>query len=302
MDFLATMKHNITLGADPEFHLMRGGRVVSALKALEYRDKHNPIDLKDGMKMYADNALIECAFPPMPTVAEMMVHMRNVFVRMQEQLGAEFSLLPKAAVMYDPAELSDVEVWESGCNPNFNAYTGEANLPADFTNELRTGSFHVHIGHPSIQSDPAPKGKALVLNDAQKIAIKLMDIIVGCASIVFDQDDSASLRRSLYGRAGECRPTPYGIEYRVLGPWALTAPVTTEIVWDLAAYATQIIEDGYATEVIDSVGETWAQLAINGPDKDSARMVLKRAGLGWKMLERINHRFELGTFNENWAI
>lgn len=285
------MSTKITLGGDPEFHLVRNGKPVSAVKVLKDHDKHNPLDLKDGIKMYSDNALVECAFPPVDSTARMMVNLRDVFMRMHEKLGEDISLLPQAAVMYPKDQLDCVEVWEAGCSPNFCAYTNTQNLPPEFTDEMRTGSCHVHIG------------SALLKDHDKKIeAIKLLDCVLGAASVIFDRDSTAVLRRALYGKAGEHRPTKYGVEYRVLGPWSLSNPKATELVFDLTQYCMDIMERGEGRDVIKACGEMATQKAINTNNSGLAALTLKRAGVGWRLMERINADYTGGDLATNWGI
>jgi hypothetical protein len=49
-----------------------------------------------------------------------------------------------------------------------------------------------------------------------EILIPLMDLIVGIPSVLIDRDKNAKERRKLYGRAGDFRYQPHGIEYRTL--------------------------------------------------------------------------------------
>ncbi len=110
----------MTIGSDPELMLWdrHQGRIVSSIPVLK-QDKHNPIDLGDGAKMYADNVLVETSFPPSESKAGFMQRVRSVLVKMSNHLGDRYELLPKTAHIYDDRELSDQKSKESGCNDNF---------------------------------------------------------------------------------------------------------------------------------------------------------------------------------------
>jgi hypothetical protein len=284
-------KMGITLGSDPEMMLWDKDqrKIVSSIPILK-RDKHDPIDLGDGMKMYADNVLVESAFEPSTTKEGFVSTIRTAIIRMQEKLGERYSLLPQSAHLYDADELKEKSCWESGCNPNYDVYARTMNLPAKFESGLRTGSFHIHIG-----------SEKLIDHEDKDKAIKLLDIFLGCSSIVFDGDKTSSARRALYGKAGEFRPTPYGVEYRVLGNFALRSPKTTELVVDLVAYTMEQIYQGKADEIIASSDQDNVVQAINSGMKGLANSILQSSGLPRDLFERVNKQYN-PKFNVAWGI
>lgn len=266
-------------------------RVVSSIRILN-RDKNNPIDLGKGRKMYSDNVLTEVAFPPATSVEGLIDEMREVFAKAQQKLGDQFRLYPVAAYDYDRSEvIRGRKPWQIGCNPSRNAYTGLPNEIKKFTSYMRTGSFHIHIGHPDIDDD-----------DKVRFMVKLLDIFVGCASILFDKDPSSPKRRALYGRAGEYRQTPYGLEFRVLGNWALRSPVTTKLALDLAMYALTMRDMGMGDEILQAVGEGRPQKAINENNSSLAMEVLGVSGIGTSMMDRILKDYGMPEFNVAWEI
>lgn len=267
------MKTNITLGSDPEFmvkHLATDS-IVSAIPVIK-TNKHNPVDLGDGVKMYADNVLLEASFPPSSSPLAAVSTVGRVLRKVQAWLGKEYALVAKSSHIYPESELGpkpaimngDLPVaWEIGCNPSFNAYMPGDNIPAPFTDGLRTGSFHIHVGSP------------LLMTREQKIAaIKMLDLIVGCSGVLLDQDETVLARRMLYGKAGEFRPTPYGIEWRVLGSYALRSPQLTRLVFDLVQYAMDLIDEGYQDEILESTDWVAVQTAINTNSKTLAAIAL----------------------------
>ncbi len=285
--------NSITLGSDPEMMLFDNneGKMVSSLRVFKGRDKHRPINLGDGIKMYPDNVLIESAFPPAPSIADMMVMLKTVLVRMAEQLKGRYSLVAQSSHVYDKSELRGKKPWEIGCNPNHDCYSEGLNPTANMATGLRTGSFHLHLGHPMLNTI-----------HEKRAAIKLLDIFVGCSSVLFDKDETSPARRKLYGRAGEFRPTPYGVEYRVLGNWALRSPQATELVWDLVAHAASHIDHRTIGDVLKSVGPIHPQLAINDNDKIMAFRVLDKAGLPATLLNRVTRNYESPELYKAWGI
>lgn len=281
----------LSLGSDPELMLVEHstGNIVSSMRVLDGRTKHKPIDLGSGIKMYADNALIEASFPPLESPAQAAKQMGIVFSRMQAKLGKKFGLVPKAAHVYDKKELDCKEVWESGCNPNYDVYRRSMNLPADFKDGLRTGSFHVHVG-----------AKELMGMDEKEDAIKLLDIFLGVPSVIFDRDETAGERRKLYGKAGEFRPTPYGIEYRVLGNWPLRSPETTELCFDLVEYAMNLFHN--RKDILSEVKSEDVEKAINEGDKDLAAAIIGKAGFSYSWLVRVAQAYKIPQFEKAWGI
>lgn len=283
---------SITLGSDPELHIFdnQEGKVVSSLRILG-RDKNDPIDLGDGIKVYSDNALAENSFPPCESISGIMARMGDVFARTQTHLGARYTLLPKAAHYYGYDELKEASLWLAGCNPNIDVYAKRLNPPARFTDDLRTGSFHIHLGHEGLKT-----------NNDRETMVMLLDVFAGCASVIFDKDETATMRRNLYGRAGEFRPTPYGIEYRVLGNWCLRSNLITELVWDLIHHSIHHFEIGDAPAIIEACGKMKTQLAINTNDKTLARQLLEVAALPKKLMDRVENDYGMPDFRASWKL
>ncbi len=286
---------NLSFGSDPEFCLwsVTKKKIVSSIPVLK-KYKHNPIKLGDNINFYADNVLAETSFPPVANTEGMIDRLRTVFTRIQESLGDKYRLLPKASHVYDADELKEKKAWEAGCDPNFNVYDGTMNPPADFEagNGLRSGSCHIHIGEN--------EGK-LSTFEMREAIIKLMDIYVGAASILFDKDDSAAARRALYGKAGEFRMCPYGAEYRVLGPFVLRSPKTIELTFDLVNHALSHIDNGTDQDALKLVKENDVIVAINNNDKQLAEKVLIKAQLPASLMKRVKQDYN-PDFYQDWKI
>lgn len=281
----------ITLGSDPEIHLRDNytGRIVSSIPVLK-RDKTNPILLAGKTRLYHDNVLTEIAHEPVESPKEAIVKFKDIFARVQEFLGPRYSLVPTACHVYDKEHLKEKTCWETGCNPNLDAYREMENPKVEFTSGLRTGSFHVHLGHEKLKT-MFEKGDF----------IKLMDIYLGCSSVIFDKDKTARKRRDFYGRAGEFRCCPYGVEFRVLGNYPLRSPELTELVFDLAVYCASHIDGGTVKDVITIKGiQTKAQLAINTMNQEVAEQVLKIAALPHALLSRVNQTYKAPESTEAW--
>lgn len=76
---------------------------------------------------------------------------------------------------------------------------------------------HIHIGYENRSVETSLQ------------LIKLMDLFVGLLGVIYDKDRK---RRSLYGKAGCFRLTPYGFEYRVLSAKMYDTDAIMSLVWD----------------------------------------------------------------------
>jgi hypothetical protein len=304
-----------TLGLDPELILVDSftNKPVSAMLVLG-QDKHDPIDLGDGVKCYADNVLIEASMPPSLTIDGAVTQVGNAFEKIQKMLGTGYRLLPQASAIYEDKHLVKVppktprydtegrpvmmDPWETGCNPNHNAYTFGQNKPAKFMDGMRTGSFHIHIG----DRDCMTRGDSPIAGlRAKAMAVMLMDVFVGCGITLIEDDPTSSARRRYYGRAGEYRPTDYGFEYRVLGNWALRSPQTVRLAYQLADHAMSYIRNGTAKELLEKCGPFLVQKAINVNSKALARAVLDRAGLPDDLMVKLNTSYQPDLY-EDWGM
>lgn len=278
---------NITIGSDPELMILdteQNNKIVSSIPILQV-DKKNPIDLGQGIRLYADNILAEVAFPPADTKQGIIQKIGDVLRRTQSYLGGRYRLAAIASHEYDFKELDDDRAWEAGCDPTFNAYTRERNHLNGFNDRVRTGSCHIHIGNERLTDD-----------ETRIKAIKLMDIFVGCASVIFDKDETSKRRRQVYGQASEHRPTEYGLEYRCLGPYVLRSPELIDLVIDLSFHALSQLDNP-----LPNIPEYYIISAINNCDTELARQVLINASTPQPLLERIHAKYDDDMY-KNWNL
>lgn len=275
----------LTYGSDPELVIVNGdGLPVSALRILR-RTKEKPINLGDGICCYADNVLMEGRFTPVPYEG-IVQRIGTVLRRMKSALGP-YDMLPQAAITFPKSELKSKKAWEIGCSDNLGAYRPLAemvNPKLKFTDGLRTGSFHIHIGREDWESWPDDR----LLDFKSKIeAIRLLDIYVGISSIIWDYDQTASVRRKLYGQAGEFRKTAYGVEYRVLGNYALCCPRLVALVFKLVDIAMEHISNGTAQDVLKQFNPKDIVYAINENNSTAAEQVVHTLDLGEELTHMI---------------
>lgn len=196
-----------TIGADPEFFVSRGGKPVSAYNLIP-GNKKAPMKVNKGA-VQVDGMALEFNIDPAATQEEFVDNLNTVMktilamvpgYEMYEQPVAEFG---SAYIKAQPDEAKML-----GCDPDFNAYTKDANPRPNADTPFRTASGHVHIGWTN-NVDPYDPGHF----EACCTLSKMLDLRLGVPSLIWDKDKK---RRSLYGQPGCFRPKPYGMEYRVL--------------------------------------------------------------------------------------
>lgn len=204
----------ITIGADPEIfvHDRRKNHYISAHDLIP-GTKKNPYGIKYGAVQVDGVALeynIEPASSPAQFTAYNMAVLRTLNHMVQQKNNA-YSLIFKPTIHF-PVEYFEKEIPADakvlGCDPDYNAYTGEINHPPSTKKPMRTGSGHIHIGWTE-NADPLSPAHFF---DCISV-VKQLDHTLGFLSSVWDEDTE---RQELYGKMGTFRPKPYGVEYRVL--------------------------------------------------------------------------------------
>lgn len=205
------MSTSFTIGCDPELFLTRDGKAVSGHDIIP-GTKEKPFAVADGA-LQADGTAAEFNTVPVELgdVAAFEKNITSVMATLEKTVK---EVDPSLSLNISPVQHYDEEYFktlpkaavELGCNPDWNAYTGEPNPTPDHTRLFRTGSGHIHYGW----------GEGIPADHPEHIKIccdfvKVLDAFVGCYMTMIDDDN---LRRELYGKAGAFRPKSYGVEYR----------------------------------------------------------------------------------------
>lgn len=208
---------NILLGADPEVFVKnpKTGRFICA-HGLIPGTKDEPFPVKDGA-VQVDGFALEFNINPAATEDEWVNNLSSV----KDQLAAmvpdyELAWVPVADFSTAHFRKQPEEARKLGCEPDYNAYTGEQNQIAEGAADqpFRTAAGHIHIGFTEDADPLSPEHmmKCCTL-------VKQLDLWLGLPSILHDKEGVR--RRQLYGDGGAFRPKPYGCEYRVLSNWWL---------------------------------------------------------------------------------
>lgn len=193
---------NVTIGADPEVFVKNNGNIVSAIGMIG-GTKDNPIRVDRGA-LQEDNILAEFNIDPAQTKLEFLRNIRTVMNQLEKKVAPmKLEVLSSAQFTPQFLQLAGAQAMVFGCDPDYNAWTGEVNqTPSPFTT-MRTAGGHIHVGFEVDEDDMETRANV----------IRMMDFYLGVPSVLFDPD---AKRRALYGKAGAFRPKEYGVEYRTL--------------------------------------------------------------------------------------
>lgn len=239
----------ITIGTDPEMfiydnsvnHIISGHKYVPGTK-------HSPFFVPDGA-VQLDGVAAEFNIFPAKTGEEFVQKIRSVQKTMLEIIHelAEMDHHPNPKSLslvahptaYFTKEYFDAlpsEVKVLGCQPDYNAWTGDVQKPSSRSEDtpFRTGGFHIHVGWTSDQSI---NEKSFHFKQALKLS-KQLDCAIFIPSKLWDNDDK---RRELYGARGSFRPKHYGMEYRSLSNAVLNDDELLVWLFDTTKHATDLL-------------------------------------------------------------
>jgi phiEco32-like amidoligase-type 2 protein len=223
---------------DPELFLENGkGEIIPAFEVLpdaEHKiEVDTPEDYHSDLKgaFYADGFGAE--FSPAPYQCHAVVNHRMAgiikkILKHVRKTNTDVSISPKNFVEI-PAEImargTDAQV-ALGCQPSENIY-GTPNFAPGNSRAFpyRMVGGHIHLGDKLI---------APWLHKRAEPIIRAMDAFCGVPTVaMFDGIDDPR-RRQYYGRAGEFRFQPHGLEYRALSNAWLSHPMFSHLVMNLA--------------------------------------------------------------------
>lgn len=257
------MSNKLLIGADPEVFVRNAQGVLISGHFFPCGTKEDPKPVANG-HVQNDGMALEFNVPPSATKKEFVTQTLavikdlNAIVKATDS-GAKLVPIPVADFGEEYIKSVPSEFSKLGCNPDYNAYTREANPVPDASMPFRTGSGHVHIGWTS---DEDPQNGAHF--EVCTRLVKELDYYLGLPSVLWDHDDR---RRELYGQAGAFRPKSYGLEYRVLSNAWLLNKKRMEFVFERAQMAAVSALQSIHKPLHDRFGEL-ARNIINTGSKD----------------------------------
>lgn len=306
------MKTNrVTLGTDPEFFLMEedSKKKISAIPHIK-GTKYEPLFLPNGSKIQHDNVALEFSTAVAKDGHDLANKIKETLMLIKKDIPKGMSMIAEASAEFAEDQLQDFEALQFGCEPDFNAWTLNVNIPPSIDTNLRSCGGHLHVGHTE------NSGCDFLLNDFGKIhVVRMMDTFHGIVSVVLDSSMEAHRRRELYGKAGCYRPTSYGVEYRVMSNYWLRSPklvafmdyLLQDALYELQAEDPSIFKDASKNAtLIETIGEDTIQSVINKSNVEEAKHIIDkylvhRFGQITKDLfkEALNSTYK--TIYEEWA-
>jgi len=265
-----------TIGADPELFLRENGKAISAFGMVE-GTKESPYKTPNGAYQ-VDGMALEFNIDPVSTVGQFEQFNINIIKTIQEmkQRVSQNSDVKKYTFAIQPTQDFDEKYLESqpaaalelGCDPDFNAYTGEENPRPDGTRTFRTAAGHVHVGWGANIPTDNEEHREICNN-----FVKMLDATVGMFMTFIDRDPR---RREMYGKAGACRYKPYGVEYRTPSNVWIINRDRREMMYILVQIAISKMRNGMSVKDSTGLSEEEIQLVINTGDYKTAKLLLDR--------------------------
>jgi len=232
------------IGADPEVFLkIKGTDFYIPSLDLIGGSKENPLKVDKGA-LQEDNVAAEFNVDPTSDPDEFTETVHYVMKQLQDKVGANLELNIQSSAEFDMEVLDDPRTREIGCDPDLNAYTQRENkYDVNYESSgIRYAGGHIHLGNKSIVQRP---------HDILSL-VKMMDLHVGSMLTMLDPDTE---RRKHYGKAGNYRVKPYGVEYRTASNFWLTSKDLTRDVHTLSQRAFHLWNTG-ATQDTERLSES----------------------------------------------
>lgn len=244
------------LGQDCETFLVdASGKHISAIGLIN-ADKWHPMQIPgmpSGFTLQEDNVALEYGMPPAASEDEWNASIVAVMEKSREYTkGLDFSKL--SCTVFDKDQMMHPAAHRFGCEPDYNAWTGEANgKPVPPHPFMRSAGGHIHI---ETKENPF-------------IVAQAFDLFAVVPSVLMDEGTE---RRKLYGSAGACRIKPYGVECRALSNFWMFEEKHRRWAWRAVERALDNLNvaEEYQTVILE---------AINGGDKDAAEYLVNHLKL-----------------------
>lgn len=263
---------SVKWGADPELFLKRDGKVIGAEKAIPKMGLKSPDPYHYGSIVIIDGVQVELNPRPAETIEGFGKNVAVAIATLQKHLANT----PVTIGFEDFIDVGREELDSLspgcrilGCLPSENIY-GNRPITIDVKEYTkRSTGGHVHFGISSYSYSFHEKRVGLIPS---------LDVFMGSICTLVDRSPNCAERRQNYGRAGEYRKQPHGIEYRTLSNFWLRNYTLLNMVFGLAeialaTYAARFIAgediEKDLIKVVDMVGAF--EPAINFNRFDLAR-------------------------------
>lgn len=251
------------IGADPELFLAdRSGKYISSVGLIGgTKEEPKPLPMA-GCAVQEDNVAVEFNIPPCDSVDSFIAAIQyNLDYLTKEVATRGLSLVITPSASFPPDQLQSRQAKVFGCDPDYNAWTGGINpKPFARNKNLRSAGGHIHVGFDGEDLEPFS-------------VVRAMDVFLAIPSLELDPDTE---RRLLYGKAGACRPKPYGVEYRTLSNFWIATPELRNWAYTQTLTAVNFVRNGGSFS--DEQGEA-IQYCVNSGNKELAKAIKAEYGI-----------------------
>lgn len=223
-----------------------------------------------------DNVLAEFCIPPASNKEEFYNYLRKSLSYVNKRIGKRYCAAIFPAFVLNDQWLQTDQAKVFGCEPDYNAYTGEENPRPEAENpNLRSAGGHIHLGYQNplyayIAALYKGQNKIQYVGDPERCSlIKALDLHLGVPSVIQEPDN---MRKKLYGKAGAFRPKEYGVEYRTISNYYLATRKLTYWVYDAVQAAVDWVNAGNTVD--DGLGNA-IQYVINTNHKAAAKQMIE---------------------------
>lgn len=255
------------MGCDPELFLESGGEILGAEKVIPKEGLPNSYSLTiQEAGIVLDGVQVELHPSPHMCRAFMANELKTLMQTLKETSAFKgFSVSFSSVVKLKKKEMDSLsdESKRLGCTPSKNVYKPGATVRRRKGYLTRSAAGHIHLSLP----------QEFIGNEVWiKELVTLMDILVGIPAVLIDRDPLAAERRKTYGRAGEFRMPPHGVEYRTLSNFWLRAYPLMSLMFAQVRMALSIKHrPTLTTRLLNSVDLPTVEHAINLNDLDLAK-------------------------------
>lgn len=256
----------INFGTDPEAFFEKAGEIIGAEKIIP-EDGYGGVVL-DGVQFEMHPGVGLKPYVLGRSLAKVFESLKTQVGKFE---GVSVSFKPVIEVLREELDSLGEKSRILGCAPSKNVY-GHKRLEVDpIRYRIRSAGGHLHLGLSGPFYLPYKN-----LDERWRL-VPILDLIVGNTCVMIDRDPGQVERRKLYGRAGEYREPPHGLEYRTLSNFWLRSYVLAELAMDLSGIAVDILntalttKDDLETELMEKVNILKLRKAINKNDSKLAR-------------------------------
>jgi len=260
------VSQQVMLGCDPEFFLEKDKKIIGSEKLIKREG------LGENNRIIIDG--VQAELNPNPSTCRQVLasNIQSCFHQLDQEIKKkDKGITPNFSTLIEvnEDELKSLrkESRILGCAPSKNIdpnFKDTIKLIDPEVYRKRSAGGHIHLGKTNIiKIDRA-------LNKPKRL-ITIMDIIVGNTCVLLDRDPGNIERRKTYGKAGEYRTPPHGVEYRTLSNFWLRSYPLMSFVTSISRLSVNILSNStkkqnYEKELLKLVNMEDIRKAINEND------------------------------------